>query len=324
MPCRRSISITSKNPYAVASGSGQSSWDHLFKDLENATPSDLKRPLAPRNPKQSMTAREMKAFESMIDMVFDSSNDAEASSERSSDRPNKVDDLFKKLRRHSKKMKWSTEAEDMLDRKKEEMDLCSTDQELLEWANDKVFGEFRQYLEAVLSGSNEAIQQPPTYPTIIALLVRQFRDRYHNPHLALAIFDHARHLSILSYVFGCSTQAYNELIQTRWSSFRDLMGVKDALQEMFVNGVETNAQTRKLVEGLWKDVGTENIWPDHNPESEIGSTLAEIERMMPRARPESTSKRGQPMWDAWKNQGSEGKDASYVFDSWDAPPTKER
>ena len=99
-----------------------------------------------------MTAREMKAFESMIDMVFDSSNDSETSPERSPDRPNKVDDLFKKLRRHSKKMKWSTEAEDMLDRKKEEMDLCSTDQELLEWANDKVFGEFRQYLEAVLSG----------------------------------------------------------------------------------------------------------------------------------------------------------------------------
>ena len=73
--------------------------------------------------------------------------------------------------------------------------------------------------------------------------MRTFRDKYANPHLALALFAHARRLSVLSFVCGCTTPAYNELLETRWACFRDLKGVCDALEEMKTNGVETNGGT---------------------------------------------------------------------------------
>ncbi|KAG1813778.1 hypothetical protein EV424DRAFT_1415537, partial [Suillus variegatus] len=112
------------------------------------------------------------------------------------------------------------------------MELCDTDQQLLEWAMREVFGQSRQYEERArnaIAKSEEQHQhapgptptsnvsanananpppQPasmhPTYPYLIAHLMRSFRDKYHDPHLALSIFDYARHLSIPSYVFGCT------------------------------------------------------------------------------------------------------------------------
>src|SRR6267154_1374361 len=52
-----------------------------------------------------------------------------------------------------------------------------------------------------------------------------------------------------------NTPAYNELIETRWTYFRDLKGVHDALEEMRVNGVEPDGRTKKLVEKLRREVG---------------------------------------------------------------------
>jgi hypothetical protein len=62
--------------------------------------------------------------------------------------------------------------------------------------------------------------------------MRTFRDHYKDPNLALFIFNHTKKLSIFSYVFGCSTEVYNELIKTRWDCFRDLEGVYNAVEEM--------------------------------------------------------------------------------------------
>jgi hypothetical protein len=43
-----------------------------------------------------------------------------------------ISDLFGKLRKHSRKMRWTSEVDEELDRKKEEMDMCETDHQLLE------------------------------------------------------------------------------------------------------------------------------------------------------------------------------------------------
>ena len=235
-----------------------------------------------------MTAREINAFDEMFHLIFNAVSDQKEKKSGSIPEvgigraPTKtgshVNDFLSKMRGHSKRVKWSEQANEELDRKKEEMLLCDTDHQLLEWAMREVFGESKRYeeiaqeaIKAVVAGKELETMpqlQPAIYPHLVANLIRTFRDKYRDPHLALSMFDHARHLSIPSYVFGCTTPAYNELIETRWRCFRDLKGVHDALEEMTVNGVDANNQTRKLLEEVRRQVGERNNWEE---EAELGS-----------------------------------------------------
>ncbi|KZV90211.1 hypothetical protein EXIGLDRAFT_837981 [Exidia glandulosa HHB12029] len=142
--------------------------------------------------------------------------------------------------------------------------------------------------------------------------MRAFRDRFGDAHLALSVFEHARHASIPSFVFGCTTPAYNELLQTRWSAFRDLRGVRDTLEEMRVNGVDSDGRTRTLVENIRRDVGERNAWlEDSMSGGEVWDIVKEIDRLSApppargRPRPETNSR----SWRAseeWKYRMREG------------------
>lgn len=284
--------------------------------------------------RQTMSATELSAFDDMFTMIFDAVSEQKSTEMRSSGTqgktsdPGGLNDLFGKLRKHSKRMRWTTEEEELLDRKKEAMDLCDTDQELLEWAIREVFDESQKFeaasreaLQKVTSSSNKTsaaenlpILQSPIYPHIIAHLMRTFRDKYHDPHLALSIFDHARNLSIPSYVFGCTTPAYNELIETKWTHFHDLKGVHDALQEMVINGVDVNDNTRKIVDGVRRQVGERNLWieDDYFGEGELWDVLKSIESLV--RKPAADSDRSK-RWNDWKTSSKTDKD--WAFNQWD-------
>ncbi|KAJ4483674.1 hypothetical protein J3R30DRAFT_1816334 [Lentinula aciculospora] len=317
-------------------------WDHVFKGIKNMPPltsSALRNPISqtPRRVrKQAMTATELSAFDDMFTMIFDAVSEQKSSEMRTSNSrvkvsgPGELGDLFGKLRKHSKRMRWTTEEEELLDRKKEAMDLCDTDQELLEWAVREVFDESQKFEAA----SREALQkvntnadnkgsvaklpilQSPIYPHIIAHLMRTFRDKYRDPHLAVSIFEHARNLSIPSYVFGCTTLAYNELIETRWRHFHDLKGVHDALQEMVVNGVDIDNNTRNIIDRLRREAGERNLWveDDYLGEGELWNALKAIEVLVRKPEANSSTDRSKK-WNDWKT--SDTADKHWSFNQWD-------
>lgn len=143
-----------------------------------------------------------------------------------------------------------------VERKQEEMSACENDEELVRWTATQfrrleVIQSLRNSSEfASRPDANELMAELEAYPEIISSVMRTFRDRYRDPHLALAVFDHVRHQSTPSYVCGCKTSSYNELLVTLWTCFGDLRGVAKALREMKVNGVEPNWKTRELAEGI--------------------------------------------------------------------------
>ena len=210
-----------------------------------------------------MTAREKNVFQEMFDMVFDVASAIQTGRVPSevlngsvhgvgkTTQYREIADLFSRLQKNVKRMRWTSEMDEELDRKKEEIELCDTDAQLLAWGMAEVFNP-QQPTNTPIEGNAQisAAQNTQLYPHLIAALMRTFRDRFHDPHLALAIFDHAKNLSIQSYVFGCTAPVYNELIETRWFCFRDIKGILDALEEMKVNGVEANNRTRRIVEGI--------------------------------------------------------------------------
>ncbi|KAG1745439.1 uncharacterized protein EDB91DRAFT_148368 [Suillus paluster] len=378
-----SSSSTSSRPDSIFA-TKESPWDHVLDDIKNMPPL---LPTAVCNPlraggtealgrtrarRQAMTAREISAFDDMFNTIFNAVSEQKNPSAKLSSKEDDplavlggigrkpfgqapMSDLFGKLRRHSKRLKWTTEADEEFDKKKEEMELCDTDQQLLEWAMREVFGQSQQYEErarnaidkaepgsssnSIASASASAQPpastrlelQPPTYPYLIAHLMRSFRDKYRDPHLALSIFDYARHLSIPSYVFGCTTPAYNELIETRWSCFRDLKGVHDALEEMRVNGVEPDGRTKKLVEKLRREVGARTLWEEESVlgSGEVFGMLAKIEHLAikePRRKQGKGKASGKPKipaFDAWKGDvlKEDGEDG-YELGQWGSRKTK--
>lgn len=368
----------------------ESPWKHILGDSIQDMPPTLPPPV--RNPlraggedttgrtrarRQAMTAREVSAFDEMFNMIFDAvSEQKNPSAKLSSSKGDPLavlggigrkpfgqapmSDLFGRLRRHSKRLKWTTQADEEFDKKKEEMELCDTDQQLLEWAMREVFGQSQQYEERARdaiakaeeqhapgptpTSNTSANSQPPqlasmhpelqhpTYPYLVAHLMRSFRDKYRDPHLALSIFDYTQHLSIPSYVFGCTTPAYNELIETRWTCFRDLRGVHDALEEMHVNGVEPDGRTKQLVEKLRREVGARTVWEE---ESTVGSgevlgMLSKIEQLTvkeSRKKRVKTSGKIGPAIDSWKKYvHKEDMEDGYEFGQWGShtPRSKRR
>ncbi|GJE89180.1 hypothetical protein PsYK624_052750 [Phanerochaete sordida] len=307
---RRWSSTEAGHPRAPSSSNGNSSKDIFETDepkwegvFEGITPS-ASNVLASSGWKHhsqrvTMTARERNAFDEMFNMIFETWNDmkmpagspAPGSYESTLGVGNKsaLGPLADNLRVQSRNTKWTTEAEQELDRKKEDMSLCDTDQQLLDWALREVFGESQRCEAAARKALLDPSSSPPStplqplwYPHIIAHLMQAFRDRYGDPHLALSIFDHARHLSIASYVFGCTTPAYNELIETRWRCFRDVRGVCDALEEMQVNGIDMDAKTRQLAERVRREVGERNMWEEETAldSGEVWKLLTRIERLI--------------------------------------------
>lgn len=263
----------------------ESAWDHVLRDIE-VPPRDISSysPRLPRSQRQTMSAREINAFDEMFSMIFDAHSAKKTTASPTSFDPS-FSDIFGRLRKQSRMARWTSEQDVELDKMKEAMNMCRTDNELLQWALREVFGEVKPDAPAVPTAnanteSQEATTEQssegapttspepaqkirsPAYPHLIAILMRTFREKYKNPHLALAIFDHARNLSITSFVFGCTTRAYNELIETRWSYLHDLKGVFDTLMEMRVNGVETNNATKQLADQIRREVNNNNFWVD--------------------------------------------------------------
>ncbi|KAG9022665.1 hypothetical protein FRB95_014458 [Tulasnella sp. JGI-2019a] len=140
----------------------------------------------------------------------------------------------------------------MLMKKRGEMDSCADDQQLLEWtaqlfSRQEEIESLRRSPSFSQREDREAITaELDAYPHIVSSLMSTFRDRYRDPHLALAVFDHVRHRSVASYVCGCKTPAYHQLLVTLWTCFKDIRSVANALREMKVNGVEVDGRIREL------------------------------------------------------------------------------
>ena len=296
--------------------------------------------LEPR--RQTMTNRELSAFDEMFNMIFAAANERRLTEDGSAAAPDidthgPLSNFLKSLSKHPRARQTGDDTE--LDKLKEQLALCQSDHAMLEWAEREVFGASvraeEAAREAFAAGSPPPPHlQPPVYPHLLAAMMNAARDRYGDPYLALALFEHARNLSALSYIFGCTTPAYNELIETRWNSFRDLRGLHAALAEMRANAVAPDMRTRGLVDDVRRDTGARTLWLE---EGEAGSgeawqLLGEIERLVarrtPRRSPMGEHRPRQPQrtpHDVWKNpdEAVDG-DAAYQFGEWPQPASRWR
>lgn len=292
--------------------------------------------LEPR--RQTMSNQELSVFEDMFNIVFSTAQERRLqedgpAAEIDVDANSPLSGFLKNLSKHPRARPKGEDAE--LDKLKEQLDLCPSDLSMLEWAEREVFGPSIHAEEASRAAASEGKPpprhlQPPLYPQLLAALMSTARGRYDDPHLALALFEHARNLSPLSYIFGCTTPAYNELLETRWDTFRDLRGVHAALEEMRANGILPDSRTRALVDDVRREVGARTIWLEESEtgSGEVWAILRDIERLVARRPPrqawigDHSSHQGQQQQphDAWKNPELTSDESSgYRFGEWPEP-----
>ncbi len=144
----------------------------------------------------------------------------------------------------------SSDVDAQFDKLKEEISSLPTDADILAWMQRRVF------LPLPVPGktSLEPPSFPPTYPLVLCYLIALFRDRFSNPELSLAIFSYARSHSVQSYLVGCSTGVYNEMLKTRWDCFRDLAGVEEGVKEMLHHGVGWDSTTTNMISSIVEEI----------------------------------------------------------------------
>lgn len=128
----------------------------------------------------------------------------------------------------------------------EELSLLSSPAEAVAWAEANLFAATKE---------DGRTTYPAIYGRMFARVLAALRTRLNAPHVALALFEHARALGLESYLAGCNTAAYNELLATRWNAFRDLQGVYAGVREMEVNAVFWDKKTAAIVGGVVDEVG---------------------------------------------------------------------
>lgn len=99
-------------------------------------------------------------------------------------------------------------------------------------------------------------EYPSYYPKVIVKAIEHASQR--DPYLALTIFEMVKHKSINSYILGCTAQVYNTLLLLRWTAWGDIYGMLDLMEEMTVNGIEINNDSRRIVREVVYEIDSES------------------------------------------------------------------
>ncbi|KAG9126688.1 hypothetical protein FRC07_002381 [Ceratobasidium sp. 392] len=286
-----------------ASTTSDDNWARILEDVDPPSPQLMhsaralrSASLSPPIKKYGATELELRAMENIFERVFDMGVSTNAQSYPLSARRN----IF--LSNFSPGGHMEPNPELQFDAKREEMFRCQSDQELLRWAAQEVFLRAPGETTSSTSSSDAPTKNdskisremhPEIYGRIVASLMTEFREQYNNPHLAIAIFDYTRRLSIISYVTGCTAPSYNELMRTHWLSFRNLQAVANVAEEMRVNGVLPDQATASLLNQIHDEAGPQVVWAKENDEAEIAKLLEQLDELLrpPEYKPIATSQK---------------------------------
>ena len=188
------------------------------------------------------------------------------------------------------------EQEERLDELKEIMLSFQTDRELLAWSMGAVFdfpltssGERTLFPDprtafadhnALDSASFANTVSPsamprgpfsPIYSELLLALFILLRDTHLQPNSALHVFALAS-VTPHSYVLGCTTALYNEVLRTRWME-GDVISVGVALEEMRSGGVRIDDGTRAIVAAVGEAIRNDGRRADDRAKAELPTPL---------------------------------------------------
>jgi hypothetical protein len=160
----------------------------------------------------------------------------------------------------------------------ESLNNLDTDLSLLQFLDGEVFSvmEGQKDPKGYTEGGWSAESIRRNYSFILLKAMRLLRLTFRNPLAAHTLFLRAKTLSAESYVLGCTTQLYNELLLSRWDTFTDLYSITEILDEMSTNGLKGDGQTIQILQRIRDDV---HEWATQGAETFRAVWVEEKERM---------------------------------------------
>jgi hypothetical protein len=128
-----------------------------------------------------------------------------------------------------------------------------TDLDVLEWLNRTYYMASAPLSTFTAEEGSEAATSSsltPSYPLVLAYAISVLHLSFRNPHAALAVFETARSHSLESYLVGCTTSVYNQMLRARWEGLGDLKGTEEGLEEMGRRGVGWDKDTMDFANTL--------------------------------------------------------------------------
>jgi hypothetical protein len=110
-------------------------------------------------------------------------------------------------------------------------------------------------------------EYPAYYPNVLAKAIEQAS--LTDPYLALTIFEQAKNKSMTSYIMGCTTTVYNCLLMLRWDTWRDVYGMLDLVEEMTVNGIAYDNDSRRIIRSVVNEIESEGSYVDQDSEEQL-------------------------------------------------------
>ncbi|KAI7846894.1 hypothetical protein BDC45DRAFT_527915 [Circinella umbellata] len=138
---------------------------------------------------------------------------------------------------------------------------CGSSRELLE----HVIHFTAPTISSTTKGKTGIATYPSYYPKLLTRSIEQAGMTFQDPYLALSIFEHAKNHSVMSYVYGCTTEVYNAMLTMRWKLWQDVHGMLNLVEEMMANGVDYDNETRQIVQMVVLEVENEML-SDHPQE----------------------------------------------------------
>jgi len=157
-----------------------------------------------------------------------------------------------------------------LDHHREELATLRSDKDVLQWGMRTVFGLGASSRAGILPDPSTLLVELPSssidadpankgapatvgpssrlFPDLLHLLFLSLRDTHRSPNAALSVFALAAS-NPFSYISGCTTSLYNEVLRTRWAE-GDVESLLASLEEMRAAGVALDDRTRELVSAV--------------------------------------------------------------------------
>jgi Mtf2 family len=160
-----------------------------------------------------------------------------------------------------------------------QIEACATDFELAKFLETEVFSVMEAHTHGLPpeAGKSSFDTLRTSYSLILLRAMRLFRTTFRNPLAAHTLFLRAKTLSAESYVLGCTTPLYNELLLSRWESFPDLFSISEILDEMSTNGLKGDEETAQILQRIQNDV---REWAQHGAEVARVVWQSERDRML--------------------------------------------
>ncbi|QSL64456.1 hypothetical protein MERGE_001757 [Pneumocystis wakefieldiae] len=132
-----------------------------------------------------------------------------------------------------------------------------SDLELHDFIEKSIFEPFKKELSE--GKINERLSKPAIlhlYPQLLQKAMEIFRSNFLDYVSVATIFERIKELGPESFVLGCSSDVYNEMLIARWEGWNDIIEIENLLTEMKINSVSRTKKTLEIFKKIRSDIET--------------------------------------------------------------------